>query len=59
DSPNEIAVPIEGSLFWGAPGYVDAATRAASEASGKTVKFVNIPNAGRLGAGIAALGTLI
>lgn len=54
-----IQVPVEGSLFWGAPGYADAATRAASEASGKTVKFVNIPHAGRVGAGVSALGTLL
>lgn len=59
DGPDEVVVPIEGSLFWGAPGYVDVATRAASEASGKVVKFVNIPHAGRVGAGVAALGTLL
>ena len=56
---DNFSVPVEGSLFWGAPGYVDMATKAASAASGKTVKFVNIPHAGRLGAGAAALGTLL
>lgn len=59
DVAGEVLVPVEGSLFWGAPGYVDVATKAASLASGKTVKFINIPHAGRLGAGVAALGTLL
>lgn len=61
-----IKVPVEGSLFWGATQYAGIATQAANEAllasqggtSDKFIHFGNVSHAGRIGAGIAALGLL-
>ena len=52
---SQIKVPVEGSLFWGIPGYHEIATNVASEISGKEVQFINIENAGRISAAVAAL----
>ena len=48
-------VPIEGSFFWRVPGYEQGVKEVAERVSGKKVVFQNIKNAGRLGAGVAAL----
>ncbi len=54
----KVGVPIEGSLFWKMPGYVSAAKEVTERVAGKQVEFQNIPDAGRVGAGIAALSML-
>ncbi|HVZ67050.1 MAG TPA: hypothetical protein VG917_02205 [Patescibacteria group bacterium] len=51
-----IRVPIEGSLFWKVPGYKELASEVAKSLSGKNIHFVNIEEAGRIGAAVAALG---
>lgn len=55
NSQGLIEIPIEGSLFWGMPGYQDLAEQVAKERTKKNLQFVNIPNAGRIGAAVAAL----
>ncbi len=52
---NTIKIPIEGSLFWNVPGYVDKAREVSERLSQKRVEFLNIENAGRIGAAVAAL----
>lgn len=51
-----IEVPIEGSLFWMMPGYKDRVTSIAEELTRKRLHFLNINQAGRIGAAVAALG---
>lgn len=58
DAPPQLKIPVEGSFFWGMPGYTDEVRRVAEKASTKTINFVKIPDAGRIGAGVSALGTL-
>ena len=50
-----VNVPIEGSLFWRMPQYVERTQATAERISGSEINFVNIPYAGRVGAGVAAL----
>jgi hexokinase len=67
DKKGMVKIPIEGSLFWGAPGYASIATRTANESllqtqggtSDKFVHIAKISHAGRVGAGVAALATLL
>lgn len=54
----EISTPVEGSLFWGMPGYVEIATDTATKIAQKHIVFQNIPDAGRVGAGVAALSMI-
>lgn len=51
----EVIVPVEGSVFWGIPNYPQIATEAARQVSGKQFQFLNVENAGRVGAAVAAL----
>ncbi len=51
----QIEIPMEGSLFWLMPGYKDRATSAAEELSRKKISFLNVNQAGRIGAAVAAL----
>lgn len=52
-------VPIEGSVFWGMPGYRDEVLKVVKIfARDQQIQFLDIPDAGRLGAGIAALGVV-
>lgn len=50
DPFDEIRIPIEGSLFWGTPGYETIARTEAIRYSGRPIRFLQIPNAGILGA---------
>lgn len=59
NTSDEVIIPIEGSLFWGAPDYVAMTTKAANISSSKSVKFLKVPHAGRIGAGVSALGALL
>lgn len=53
---SEVVVPVEGSVFWGIPDYHSIVARVANETSGgKRFEFVNVENAGRIGAAVAAL----
>lgn len=54
----QIAVPVEGSLFWKMPGYASEVTQVATRIANKRITFKNIPDAGRIGAGVAALSLL-
>ncbi len=51
-------IPIEGSIFWNIPGYQQKVSITIKELAQKKVSFLNIPEAGRLGAGVAALSYL-
>ena len=50
DPFDEIKIPIEGSFFWGTPGYEIIARKEAIRYSGRPIRFLQIPNAGILGA---------
>jgi hexokinase len=50
-----LQIPIEGSLFWNVPGYMDKTREVAQRLTGKQIGFLNIENAGRIGAAVAAL----
>jgi hexokinase len=52
-------VPIEGSVFWSIPGYQDVVERTIRNITDKKIVFLNIPEAGRLGAAVAALSFLV
>lgn len=51
-----LSFPIEGSLFWKMNGYSTHATEVASRVAGRKVSFLDVPEAGRVGAAVAALG---
>lgn len=53
-----VVVPIEGSLFWKMPMFMEIARNTAQDRSQKELLFLNIPNAGRIGAAVAALSQL-
>ncbi|CAN5142097.1 hexokinase [soil metagenome] len=55
---DEEAIPIEGSVFWNIPGYQDEVLRTVEALTNKKVTFLNIAEAGRLGAAVAALSFL-
>lgn len=52
---NRIRIPMEGSPFWKVPGYSARAKEAAERLSQKRIDFLNVENAGRIGAAVAAL----
>lgn len=55
----EIAVPIEGSIFWKIPIYKELVDKYALKASGnRHFKFAHIEHAGIIGAAAAALNQL-
>lgn len=55
----EVVIPVEGAFFWKIPGYANLVGKYASQiAKGKKFRFVEIPHAGILGAGAAALSML-
>ena len=55
----KVIIPVEGSVFWKVPGYADLVGQYAKQiAKGKKFRFVEIPHAGILGAGVAALSML-
>ncbi|MFH2019257.1 MAG: hypothetical protein ABII80_01395 [bacterium] len=59
--PNEfkgrdVAIPIEGSVFWGIPGYQDEVRDLVSCETGKNIIFPRIDHAGALGATTSIVG---
>lgn len=54
----EIEIPIEGSVYWGIPGYRDLVEKIASEMSGKSIRSIPLEHAGILGAAAAALSQI-
>ncbi|HVT00721.1 MAG TPA: hypothetical protein VHE53_00630 [Patescibacteria group bacterium] len=52
----QLQIPVEGSLFWKVPGYKEIAQEVAKRLTQKSIHFVNIEEAGRIGAAVAALG---
>jgi len=53
---NDIPVPIEGSVFWGIPAYPEHCKKFAEKlVPDKTITFLNIDNAGMIGAARAVL----
>ncbi|MBI2266627.1 MAG: hypothetical protein HYU64_15930 [Armatimonadetes bacterium] len=54
DSLSEI--PVEGSLFWGMPGYEEKVKEVMAHRLDRKIRFLNIEHAGRIGAAVAALG---
>lgn len=51
----EIIIPIEGSIFWLMPGYMETVTAVIERRTGKKVTFSNIEDAGRKGAAVLVL----
>jgi len=54
----EERIPIEGSVFWQIPGYQEMVSEAIKVITEKKITFINVADAGRLGAAVAALGFL-
>ena len=52
---SEEEIPIEGSVFWNIPGYHDKVENTVQSLTEKKVTFLNISEAGRLGAAVASL----
>ena len=54
----EERIPIEGSVFWQIPGYQEMVSETIKVITKKKITFINVADAGRLGAAVAALGFL-
>ena len=50
-----IDIPVEGSLFWNMVGYPGFTKAFTERISGKKINFLQIPESGRVGIGLAAL----
>jgi len=52
----DITIPVEGSVFWGIPGYLDQVRKSVSCATSKNIIFPYLDHAGSLGATTSIIG---